>query len=74
MTLPATHPAEPTLADSVRDLALAATMGGAICLWCGSSAVSCSADQGWPPHGVLRCEACGSELEIDRRLGRLGAA
>lgn len=74
MTLPAVNPAELSLADTVRALGLAVTVGGATCVWCGSDAVNCSADEGWPPHGVVRCQACGSELEIERRLWKLGAA
>jgi hypothetical protein len=70
-TVPLSVFAPPTLADLVDqalDDGLAA--GAARCLWCGGDAAATVADR-WTGRVVLRCTACGSELEgLGRRRGR----
>ena len=52
-----------TLADVVDEtLGDALRLGVARCLWCGEAAVAVVADR-WTRRVVLRCPACGSELE-----------
>ncbi|HOT24271.1 MAG TPA: hypothetical protein PLK79_07565 [Thermoleophilia bacterium] len=53
----------PTLADVVDEtLGDGLRLGAARCLWCGEVAVAVVADR-WTRRVVLRCPACGSELE-----------
>jgi len=53
----------PTLADVVDEtLGDGLRLGVARCLWCGEMAVAVVADR-WTGRVLLRCPACGSELE-----------
>ncbi len=61
--LPLTLAPPPTLAD-LADQALddGLATGSSRCIWCGDEAVAAAADR-WTGSVLLRCPACGSELE-----------
>jgi hypothetical protein len=61
LSLAAAH--EPTLADLI-DESLAAALEGerVACLWCGAAAEPALADR-FTGQVVVRCTACGAELE-----------
>ncbi len=60
----------PTLADLVgQALDDGLVAGSARCIWCGEEAVAAVADR-WTGRVVLRCPACGSELEGHGRRRR----
>lgn len=69
--LPLTLAPLPTLADLVdQTLEDGLATGSALCVWCGEEAVAAVADR-WTGRVLLRCQACGSELEgLGRRRGR----
>ena len=73
MNLPIAVQSERSLAAALRDLAALSVAGGGVCPWCGGRLAGTPATQGWPPHTVLRCDTCGSELTLDRRLAPRGA-
>jgi hypothetical protein len=73
MNLPIAVQPERSLAAALRELAVLSVAGGGVCPWCGGRLVSSQATQGWPPHTVLDCDECGSEVTLDRRLTYRGA-
>jgi uncharacterized protein (DUF983 family) len=68
MSLPVAVQQERSLAAALRELAAVAAAGAARCPWCGSGRVRSHAVETWPPHMVLQCDECGSELVLERRL------
>jgi len=69
--LPLAAPRTATLAELLGEtLDVALATESAACVWCGSEAVAAVADR-WTGRVVLRCPACGSELEgVGSRRGR----
>lgn len=61
----------PTLADVIdQTLDDGLATGSARCVWCGAEAIAAVAEL-WTGRVLLRCPACGSELEgRGRRRGR----
>ncbi len=68
MTLPVAAQPDRSLAAALRELAVVSAAGGGACPWCGGRFGASPTAAGWPPHVVLRCDECGSELTLDRRL------
>ena len=62
-TVPLASVVLPTLADAVDEsLAAALAEDAALCLWCGSTAVTVVSADYWSGTVVVRCRECGSEL------------
>lgn len=61
---------QPTLADAVDEVLTDALDGAAVaCVWCGAAATAAVADR-FTGRVVVRCTACGSELEGTRARRR----
>ena len=73
MTLTIAVQPDRSLAAALRELAVVSASGGGACPWCGGRLAASPPDTGWPPHTLLYCDGCGSELTLDRRLVPRGA-